>query len=166
MQQKKDLFTFLSFFFYFLAGVCLILFIINAMNFDFSAFMFLCPFGLVICFGIASVLLTKSKLYQRIISIIQEIKKNEKSDIKQLSLIYHLDYPDIVSIAKLSINKGLLEQYEIVSHWIALKSLHLQEGELKGNKDEKSITFIKCPGCGASISYRDKECSYCGTKIK
>lgn len=172
MEEKKKGIVFLSCLFYALAGVFFLLFIINIINFmdmTFSILTFLSPFGIVICFGIGSIFMNQYRFYKRISSVINEMKKNEKNDMKQLAILFRLPESTMTSIAKLSIEREILKDYEIISHWVVLKSLHLQESDLSTSKEDKKVaapSFMKCPGCGASISRYDKTCSYCGTKIK
>lgn len=76
------------------------------------------------------------------------MKKNEKNDMKQLAILFHLPESTIISIAKLSIEREVLKDYEIISHWVVLKSLHLQESDLSTSKEDKKVaapSFMKCP---------------------
>lgn len=93
-----------------------------------------------------------------LVKIVNDIKKNNKVNINQLSVSYKLPYNLLMCFVMFATSNDLLKHYEIVGNDVVRKIFHLSE-------KKHSIQFIKCPNCGANISTKDKQCVYCGTKL-
>ena len=174
MEKKQKMYTIFSIVFFALAAVFFGLFIFNMINtmtkMSFNPLVFICPFGIVIGFAGGSIFLNKVKILKRLNQLIEEIKKHDQNDMNKLSVLFNLPVQYMESIAFNAIEKGVIEGYEVVSHYIVLKSLGLHESDFEEENNVSNettpLTFIKCPGCGVSLSRKDKHCPYCGMKLK
>lgn len=110
-------------------------------------------------FGI--IYLQAYKKTNTILRMINDIKRSDKRNMNELSILYGMPFNNVMSLAMFAISNNLLSEYEIVNNWVAKKSLHFNEKD-----DNTPISFIKCPNCGASLSSKEKECPYCDTKMR
>ena len=161
IEKKKKTYLILSIVFFTIAILTWIYIFFSMISMMFVFYMGSNSFVSFVLFAFGIVYLQSYRKTSIILRIINDIKRSDKRNINELCVLYGIPYNNVMSLAMFAISNNLLSEYEIVNNWVAKKSLHFNEKD-----DNTPISFIKCLNCGASLSSKEKECPYCGTKMR
>lgn len=96
-------------------------------------------------------------------SIYDEIYLHGYREFAQLEKKFSLSEKSIRAIVMMGISAFELRGFHFYGNAV-ISDFYKKQAD-KEEKEVK-ITFIKCSNCGASLSVKDNECPYCGTKLK